>query len=251
MISLKSRHEIDMMREAGRLTGLTLCEVEKVIKPGITTEEIDNFAEKFIRSNGGLPSFKNYRGFPASVCASLNDVVVHGIPNKKIRLCEGDIISIDVGVQLGGYHGDAARTFAVGQISDKAQKLIDVTKQCFFEAVKFARAGNRMGDISSAVQNYAENHGYGVVRALVGHGIGAHMHEEPDVPNFGTAGKGLRLLDGMVLAIEPMINEGTYAVDTSDDGWTVKTRDGKLSAHYENTVALYDGACEILTLVNN
>lgn len=251
MIGLKSRHEIDMMRTAGKLTGMTLCEVEKVIKPGITTEEIDHFAEKFIRSNGGLPSFKNYRGFPASVCASLNDVVVHGIPSKKIKLCEGDIISIDVGVQLSGYHGDAARTFGVGKISDKAQKLIDVTKQCFFEAVLFAHAGNRMGDISSAVQTYAENHGYGVVRALVGHGIGAQMHEEPDVPNFGTAGKGLRLLDGMVLAIEPMINEGTYAVNTSDDGWTVKTGDGKLSAHYENTVALYDGTCEILTLINN
>jgi methionyl aminopeptidase len=251
VISLKSGHEIKIMRAAGKLTGMTLNVIKKIIRPGITTEEINDYADRFIRSHGGIPSFKGYNGFPASVCTSLNDVVVHGIPSKNTKLYEGDIISIDIGVEIDGYHGDAARTFGVGRISDRAKRLIEVTMQCFFEAVKLARAGNRMGDISSAVQNLAEKNGYGVVRALVGHGIGARLHEEPDVPNFGTAGKGVRLCDGMVLAIEPMINEGTYEVKISDDGWTVRTKDGGLSAHYENTVALIDGSNEILTLVDD
>lgn len=249
MIWLKSDKEIELMRESGRLTGLALRAIGEIIRPGLTTREIDAFAEEFIKSHGAVPSFKDYRGYPAAVCTSVNDVIVHGIPDNT-KLCEGDIISVDIGVYKNGFHGDAARTFPVGKISDEAQRLIDVTKQCFFEGVKFAKDGQRLGDIGAAVQSYAESNGYGVVRSLVGHGIGRQMHEDPDVPNFGRAGHGLRLRKGMTIAIEPMINQGTYEVTCADDGWTISTKDGKLAAHYENTVAILDGKTEILTLVD-
>ena len=247
MVSLKSKAEIEVMREACKITGMTLGFIGEMIEPGITTREISNAAEKFILSHGGKPSFKNYRGFPAAACVSLNDVVVHGIPNN-MKLREGDIVSVDIGVLKNGFHGDAARTFAVGNISDEAKKLIEVTRECFFKGIEKAVPGNRIGDISSAVQKHAEAYGYGVVRSLVGHGIGESLHEDPDVPNFGTAGKGLRLRSGMTLAIEPMINLGTYKVYQEDDGWTIRTADGKLSAHYENTIAILDSGVEILTL---
>lgn len=249
MVSLKSKTDIEVMREACRITGLTLNFIGEMIKPGITTREISNAAEKFILSHGGKPSFKNYRGFPAAACVSINDVVVHGIPNN-VKLREGDIVSVDIGVLKNGFHGDAARTFAVGDISDEAKKLIEVTRECFFKGIEKAVPGNRIGDISSAVQKHAEGHGYGVVRSLVGHGIGESLHEDPDVPNFGVAGKGLRLRSGMTLAVEPMINLGTYKVYQEDDGWTIRTADNKLSAHYENTIAILDGGVEILTLVD-
>ncbi len=250
MIWLKSKEEIAKMRKAGRLTGETLSAVKAVIKPGVTTKEISDFVDDFITKHGGVPSFKGYGGFPAAACVSLNETVVHGIPdNTKLR--EGDIVSIDVGAIADGFHGDAARTFAVGEITPEAEKLIKVTKQSFFEGIKFAQPGYRIGDISSAVQNYAESFGYGVVRSLVGHGVGRELHEKPDVPNFGRAGKGARLAVGMTLAIEPMINAGGYGVYVLDDGWTVKTKDGSLSAHYENSVAITDNGLEILTLPEN
>ncbi|MBO4897022.1 MAG: type I methionyl aminopeptidase [Clostridia bacterium] len=249
MVWLKSKHEIDLMRVSGKLTEQTLNAVRDIIKPGITTKEIDAFAEDFILQHGGKPSFKNYNGYPASVCASVNDVVVHGIPGNT-KLCEGDIISVDIGVLKDGFHGDAARTFAVGSISDEAKRLIEVTEKCFFEGIKFAKDGQRLGDIGSAIQDLAESNGYGVVRKLVGHGIGTKMHEDPDVPNFGRAGHGMRLRSGMTIAVEPMINMGTYDVFMESDGWTVRTKDGKLSAHYENTIAITDGEPEILTLTD-
>ena len=250
MIWLKSKEEIAKMRKAGRLTGETLNAVEAVIRPGITTKEISDFVDGFITGHGGIPSFKGYGGFPAAACVSKNDIVVHGIPDNT-KLQEGDIVSIDVGAIVEGYHGDAARTFAVGTITADAAKLIEVTKQSFFEGIKFAQPGNRIGDISSAVQTYAESFGYGVVRSLVGHGVGRELHEEPDVPNFGKQGKGARLAVGMTLAIEPMINAGGYGVCVQDDGWTVRTKDGSLSAHYENTVAITENGLEILTLPEN
>lgn len=249
MVSLKSKHDIEIMREACKITGMTLNEIEKIIKPGITTKEINDFAEKFILSHGGKPSFKNYRGFPAAACVSVNDVVVHGIPNN-LKLQEGDIVSVDIGVFKNGFHGDAARTFAVGNISDEARKLIEVTRECFFKGIEKALPGGRLGDVSSAIQSHAESHGYGVVRSLVGHGIGEQLHEDPDVPNFGTEGKGMRLRSGMTIAIEPMINLGTYKVFMEDDGWTIRTADNKISAHYENTIAILDEGVEILTLVD-
>ena len=250
MIWLKSNAEIAKMRKAGRLTGETLNAVEAVIRPGVTTKEISDFVDDFITKHGGIPSFKGYGGFPAAACVSVNDTVVHGIPDNT-KVDEGDIVSVDVGAIIEGYHGDAARTFAVGTISPEAAKLIEVTKQSFFEGIKFAQPGYRIGDISSAVQTYAESFGYGVVRSLVGHGVGRELHEEPDVPNFGRPGKGARLAVGMTLAIEPMINAGTYKVNVLDDGWTVKTNDGSLSAHYENSVAITDNGLEILTLADN
>ncbi len=247
MIWLKSNHEIELMREAGKLTEETLLLLGKNIKPGIKTIELDRIADEFIRSKGAIPSFKNYRGYPGSICASLNSVVVHGIPGNE-KLNEGDIISIDVGVYYKGFHGDAARTFAVGEISSEAQRLIKVTEECFFEGFKKAVAGNRLGDISSAIQEYAEKNGYGVVREMVGHGIGSALHEDPDVPNYGTAGKGIRLREGMTIAVEPMINMGTHKITVLPDGWTTKTADGKLSAHYENTLAITTNGPELLTL---
>lgn len=249
MIWIKGEREIEAMRVAGRLTAETLELLAENIKPGISTNELDRIAEKFIAKEGAKASFKNYRGFPKSICASVNSVVVHGIPDDKTILEDGDIISIDCGVCYGGFHGDAARTFAVGKISDEAAKLIKTTEKCFFEGLKYAAVDGRLGDISSAVQKTAENEGYGVVRDLVGHGVGASLHEDPDVPNFGTAGRGIRLKRGMTLAIEPMINAGTHKVTVMDDGWTVKTGDGKLSAHYENTIVITGNGPEILTLV--
>lgn len=248
MVSLKSKADIEVMREACKIVGETLNFIGEMVKPGITTKEISDAAEKFILSHGGKPSFKNYRGFPAAACVSVNDVVVHGIPNN-LKLREGDIVSVDIGALKNGFHGDAARTFAVGDISDEAKKLIEVTRECFFKGIEKAVPGNRIGDVSSAIQKYAEGHGYGVVRSLVGHGIGESLHEDPDVPNFGIEGKGLRLRSGMTLAIEPMINQGTFKVYQEDDGWTIRTADNKLSAHYENTIAILDSGVEVLTLV--
>lgn len=248
MISIKSHSEIEKMREAGRITGLALVEISKHIKPGVSTAELDKIAFNFIKKQGATPSFLHYNGYPASICASVNDAVVHGIPSKEIILKEGDIISIDVGAYKNGYHGDAARTYPVGKISDEAERLIRVTKQSFFEGIKHAVHGAKLGDISAAIQEYVEDNGYSVVRDLVGHGIGRNMHEDPSVPNFGQHGRGVRLAAGMALAIEPMVNAGEYDVCVLDDDWTVVTEDGSLSAHYENTVIITRGEPEILTL---
>ena len=248
MIWLKSKEEIELMRQAGALTARTLELLKGEIRPGITTNQLNSIAEEFIKSQGAVPSFKNYRGYPKSICASINSVVVHGIPDGTV-LREGDIISIDIGVQYKGFHGDAARTFGVGDISDEAKRLIETTEKCFFDAVGLVRDGVRLGDISSEIQAIAEGQGYGVVRELVGHGIGAALHEEPDVPNYGKKGKGIRLSSGMTIAIEPMINAGTHEVVMDDDGWTVRTLDDSLSAHYENTIAVTEEGYEILTLL--
>jgi len=247
MIWLKSANEIDKMRQAGRITEEALNMLREHIKPGISTNELDSLAEAFIKKHGAIPSFKDYRGYPKNICASINSVVVHGIPDNTV-LSDGDIISIDIGVYYNGFHGDAARTFPVGQISQAAKDLIATTEASFFEGLKFAKVGGRLQDISATVQKTAESKGYGVVRMLVGHGIGRAMHEDPDVPNFGTFGKGIKLQEGLVIAIEPMINEGTYEVSVMPDGWTVKTADGMLSAHYENTVAITANGPELLTL---
>lgn len=247
MMNIKSDTELEYMRSAGKVVADTLAMIQKVIKPGITTAEIDKLAEDFILAQGAIPSFKGYGGFPGSICASVNDVVIHGIPNDTV-LVEGDIISVDCGAILNGYHGDAARTFPVGNISKEAQHLIDVTKESFFKGIEKAVVGNRLTDISAAIQKHAESFGYSVVRDFVGHGIGTSMHEDPQVPNYGTAGKGPKLVHGVVLAIEPMINMGNYKVKIKPDGWTVVTSDGKLSAHYENTIAITNEGVEILTL---
>ena len=246
MITLKSSHEIDLMRQAGKITAAARALAGEMVKPGVTTQEIDSAVEVFIRKQGAVPSFLHYNGYPASACISVNDEVIHGIPGKRV-LQEGDIVSVDVGAYMGGFHGDCAATFACGQISQEAQRLIDVTRQSFFEGIKFAKEGCRVQDISAAVQAYVESHGFSVVREYVGHGVGAHLHESPEVPNFGQPGRGPRLLRGMTLAIEPMVNAGGAAILQLSDGWTVKTRDGKQSAHYENTILITDGEPEILT----
>ena len=246
MISLKSSHEIDLMRKAGKITAAARALAGEMVKPGVTTQEIDSAVEAFIRKEGAVPSFLHYNGYPASACISVNDEVIHGIPGKRV-LQEGDIVSVDVGAYIGGFHGDCAATFACGQISQEAQRLIDVTRQSFFEGIKFAKEGCRVQDISAAVQAYVESQGFSVVREYVGHGVGAHLHESPEVPNFGRPGRGPRLLRGMTLAIEPMVNAGGAAILQLSDGWTVKTRDGKYSAHYENTILITDGEPEILT----
>lgn len=248
-VTIKSSREIELMREAGKILAKTHEELEKFLKPGISTWDIDHKGEEIIRSYGCIPSFKNYNGYPASICVSVNDEVVHGIPHKKHFLKEGDIVSLDAGVIYKGYHSDAARTHGIGVISDEAKKLIEVTKQSFFEGIKFAKPGNHLNDISTAVQKYAESFGYGVVRDLVGHGIGSHLHEEPEVPNFAKRRKGIRLQAGMTLAIEPMINAGSYEVVWMDDDWTVVTDDGSLSAHYENTILVTEDGPEILSLL--
>lgn len=248
MITIKSKSEIEKMRVAGKITGDALKVIEKHIRPGISTAELDKIAYDFIKKQGATPSFLHYNGFPGSICASPNTWVVHGIPSKNIVLKEGDIISIDMGACKDGYHGDAARTYAVGKISDEAQRLIDVTKQSFFEGIKFATHGAKIGDVSAAIQEYVEKNGYSVVRDLVGHGIGKNLHEDPSVPNFGKSGKGPRLAAGMTIAVEPMVNSGDYDVVVLDDDWTVETEDGSLSAHYENTILITRGECEILTL---
>ena len=247
-VTIKSAREIELMRESCRLLEIVHNELADIIKPGISTLDIDRYGEKRIRSLGGIPNFKNYNGYPASICVSVNDEVVHGIPNKHRILQEGDIVSLDAGLIYKGYHSDAARTYGVGQVSPEAQTLLDVTKQSFFEGIKFAKAGNHLHDISNAIGNYAQSFGYGVVRDLVGHGIGTSLHEDPQIPNFPQRSKGIRLQPGMTLAIEPMITMGRPEVCWLDDDWTVVTEDESLAAHYENTVLITDGEPEILTL---
>ena len=248
MISIKSPKQIDKMRESCKLTKELFLILEDKIKPGITTKELDTIAYEFYKKHGATPNFLNYNGYPATICASLNDEVVHGIPSHKTVLRDGDIISIDMGCILDGWHSDAARTFGVGKITDEAQKLIDDTKQSFFEGISVLKHGVKLGDVSHTIQTFLEERGYGVVRDLVGHGIGRELHESPEVPNFGTAGRGVRLAAGMTLAIEPMVTAGNYRVGVLDDDWTVVTADGSLAAHYENTVVITRDGCEILTL---
>lgn len=247
MITVKTPEEIVRMRRSGAVTAALLQMLEKEIRPGISTGALDRMAEVFIRQHGGTPSFKNYNGFPASICTSVNEQVVHGIPGHR-HLKEGDIVGIDVGVILDGFHSDAARTFAVGSVAPEVERLMNVTKQCFFEGMRYAREGCRVQDISAAVQACAEDAGFSVVRELCGHGVGRELHEDPEVPNFGRAGRGPRLMKGFTLAVEPMINLGKKEVFELDDGWTVVTADGKASAHYENTIVITDGEPEILTL---
>jgi len=247
-ITIKSAREIELMTEAGRILEIVHDEMQKALKPGMTTHDIDALGEEVIRSYGCEPSFLNYNGYPASICVSVNSEVVHGIPSKKRFIKEGDIVSLDAGVIYKGYHSDAARTHAVGEISAEAKKLIEVTQQSFFEGLKYAKEGNHLFDISSAIGRYAEKFGYGVVRELCGHGIGTHLHEDPNIPNYPMLRKGPKLKAGMTLAIEPMINLGTERVKWLDDEWTVVTADGKLSAHYENTVLITDGEPILLTL---
>ena len=247
-VTIKTAREIELMREAGRLLEKVHNELAEFIRPGISTLDIDRLGEKLIRSLGCTPNFLNYNGYPASICVSVNDEVVHGIPKKNRILQEGDIVSLDAGLIYKGYHSDAARTHAVGEISPEARQLIDVTRQSFFEGIKYAKAGNHLHDISAAIGNYAQQCGYGVVRDLVGSGIGTHLHEDPQIPNFPQKRRGVRLIPGMTLAIEPMINQGRADVEWLDDDWTVVTQDGSLSAHYENTVLITEGEPEILTL---
>ena len=248
MVIIKNDKEINLMRKAGKIVAETLLVVEKNIKPGITTAELDRIAEEFITKHGAKPSFKGLYGFPASLCISVNEQVVHGIPGRYV-LKEGDIVSVDCGAMIDGYHGDAARTFAVGNISEEAQKLIEVTKQSFFKGLEAAKVGNHVTDISNEIQKYIEASGFSVVRDFVGHGIGKDLHEDPEVPNFGRPGRGPKLVTGMALAIEPMVNVGSHRVKTLGDDWTVITSDKSLSAHYENTVIILPDGPEILTLV--
>ena len=246
MITLKSEHEIELMRRAGKITAAARALAREMVKPGVTTHQIDKAVFDFIRSHGATPSFLHYNGYPASVCVSVNDEIIHGIPGKRM-LKEGDIVSVDVGAYIGGFHGDCAGTYPCGQVSDQALDLIRVTQQSFFEGIRFAREGQRLSDISAAVQKYVEDNGYSVVREYVGHGIGRKMHESPEVPNFGNPGHGPRLLRGMTIAVEPMVNAGSAAIRQMSDGWTVKTADGKNAAHYENTILITDGDPELLT----
>ncbi len=247
MIIVKSEREIELMRRAGKITAAARALAGEMVKPGVTTQEIDKAVFRFIRSQGAEPSFLNYSGYPASVCVSVNDEIIHGIPGPRV-LKEGDIVSVDVGAYIGGFHGDCAATYACGKISDEAKRLIDVTRQSFFEGIKYAREGNRISDISHAVQAYVEANGFSVVREYVGHGVGRKMHEAPEVPNFGEPGHGPKLLRGMTIAVEPMVNAGTAAIRQMSDGWTVRTRDGKNAAHYENTILITGGEPEILTV---
>ena len=246
MITLKSAHEIEKMRRAGKITAAARAVAREMVKPGVTTQEIDKAVFQFIKSQGAAPSFLHYNGYPASVCVSVNDEIIHGIPGKRV-LREGDIVSVDVGANIDGFHGDCAGTYPCGEVSDEAMRLIRVTQQSFFEGLKFAREGYRISDISSAVQKYVEAQGFSVVREYVGHGIGRNMHESPEVPNYGAPGHGPRLLRGMTIAVEPMVNAGTAAIIQLSDGWTVKTADGRNAAHYENTILVTDGDPELLT----
>ena len=248
MIIIKSRQEIELMREAGKVTSLILRELNDVIKPGISTMDIDSFVERRVKDFGMIAAEKGYCGYPASVCVSVNDEVVHGIPTKDRILVEGDIVSIDLVVDNQGYMADAARTYAVGKISDKAKHLIETAEKAFFKGIEFAKVGYRISDISNAIQTTVEGEGFGVIRDFVGHGIGNDMHEDPQIPNYGRPGRGPRIQEGMTLAIEPMITEGDYEVDVLLDDWTAVTVDGGLSAHYENTVLITDGEPELLTL---
>jgi len=248
-VYLRGREEIDAIRQAARLVARTLTMLGREVRPGVSTARLDELAEAFIRDHGARPAFKGYRGFPASICPSINDEVVHGIPGPR-TLAEGDIVGMDVGVEKDGYYGDAACTFPVGKVGDEVERLLQVTREALMRGVAQARAGNRVGDISHAIQSHVESHGFTVVRSLVGHGIGRHMHEEPQVPNYGTPDRGPRLMAGQVLAIEPMVNVGAPEVVTRPDGWTVVTKDGSLSAHFEHTVAVGAEGPEILSLAD-
>lgn len=248
MIKIKSSQDLVKMRKACEITKDTLIYIKDFIKPGVSTMQLNKLAHDFIISKGALPSFKDYCGYPSSICASVNDVVVHGIPNEEVILKEGDIIGIDVGANIDGFHGDAARTFPVGKISNEAKRLIKVTQQSFYEGIKGIKAGCFVGDISNKIQTYVEKNGYSIVRELVGHGIGENLHEDPEIPNFGRAGSGSRLNENMTIAIEPMVNMGLRNVKFLNDGWTCVTKDGKPSAHYENTVLITNKGVEILTI---
>ncbi len=249
MIVLKTSRELGFMREACRISAGALQLVGKCVEPGVSTAELDKIAEDYIRSQGATPNFKGYSGYPATACISINNEVIHGIPSKKRILKAGDIVSVDLGAAIEGYNGDNAATFAVGDISEEAKRLIDATRESLYEGIAAARAGGRIGDIGSAIQRYVEERGFSVVREFVGHGIGTKLHEAPEVPNFGTPGKGIRLMPGMTIAIEPMINMGLPGVKTLSDGWTVETKDGSLSAHFEHTVAITSDGTQILTTV--
>lgn len=246
MISIKSPAEIEKMRSAGKLTAQARALAGSMIKPGVSTLEIDKEVRRFIESHGARPSFLNYGGFPGSICISINEVVIHGIPSHR-KLKEGDIVSVDVGACLNGFHGDCAATFPCGEVSDEARRLITVTRQSFFEGIKYARVGQRVSDIGHAVQQYVEGFGYGVVRDFVGHGVGRKLHEAPEVPNYGAAGHGARFQPGMVIAVEPMVCAGRWEVKVLQDKWTTVSADGSLTAHYENTILITDGEPEILT----
>ena len=246
MIELKSPREIDLMREAGRMVSAVIQELEGMIKPGITTKELDEKAEKTMYALGGEPAFKGYRGYPASICTSINEEVVHGIPGRR-ALREGDIIGVDVGVKFNGYYGDSAVTFPVGKINEESEKLLQVTQEALFQGIRAADVGNRIGDIAYEIQRTAESHGYSVVRDFVGHGIGSEIHQDPQVPNFGEPHQGILLKKGMVIAIEPMVNLGTYEVEILQDGWTVVTKDRKRSCHFEHTISIHENEPEILT----
>ena len=246
MITLKSAHEIELMRRAGKITAAARALARDMVKPGVTTAQIDKAVFQFIEDQGATPSFLHYNGYPASVCVSVNDEIIHGIPGKRV-LQEGDIVSVDVGAFIGGFHGDCAGTYPCGQVSDEALRLIRVTQQSFFEGLKYAREGCRLSDISAAVQAYVEANGFSIVREYVGHGIGRKMHEPPEVPNYGKPGHGPRLLRGMTIAVEPIVNAGSAAILQMPDGWTVKTADGKNAAHYENTILITAGEPELLT----
>ena len=256
MVDIKSKREIELMKEACKLTFLTHEEIRKAIRPGISTMELDKLAEDFIRKNGGIPAQKNYPSgikgvpnFPSTLCISVNDVVIHGIPSKKTILKDGDIVSIDLVVRKNGFHGDAARTYIVGKASKQAERLVSITEQAFFEGIKYAVPGNRIGDVSHAIGEFVRRNGYSVLREFQGHGIGRNMHEEPGIPNFGKAGRGVRLEPGMTLAVEPMVIEGKPNVLELEDGWTIVSEDGSLSAHYENTILITEKEPEILTIV--
>ena len=248
MIVLKTGRELSIMREACKISARALKLIGEAIEPGVTTAELDRIAENFIRSMGAIPNFKDYHGYPATACISINNEVIHGIPTAKRKIQNGDIVSVDLGAMFEGYHGDNAATFACGDVSDEAKRLMDTTRESLYEGIKMARAGGRIGDISNAIQSYVEARGYSVVRDFVGHGVGTSLHEAPEVPNFGTAGRGVRLMPGMTLAIEPMINIGKPQVKIMPDGWTVLTQDGSLSAHFEHTVAITAEGPQIMTI---
>ena len=249
MIIIKNSEQLKLMRLAGRITAEALVVARESIRPGITTKELDNKIKRYIEKCGATPTFLGYNGFPGSACISITDEVIHGIPSDKVIIKEGDIVKVDVGARFRGYNGDSARTFAVGTVSDEALRLISVTEQSFYEAMKVAKAGNRIGDIGHAIEDFVISNGFSIVREYTGHGVGAELHEEPSIPNYGRAGRGARLYPGMTLAIEPMVNQGTEKVKVRRDGWTVVTADGKLSAHYENSIAITESDPIILTQI--
>ncbi len=249
MIVLKTGRELKIMKEACSISAGALEVAGKAVEPGVTTAEIDRLAEEYIRRRGGEPNFKNYEGYPATACISINNEVIHGIPSEKRKLRAGDIVSIDLGAKFDGYHGDNAATFACGDVSPEVKRLMDTTRESLYEGIRAACAGGRIGDIGHAVQSYVEARGYSVVRQFVGHGVGTHLHEAPEVPNFGTPGRGIRLMPGMTIAIEPMVNAGGYDVKVQPDGWTVLTKDGSLSAHFEHTIVITADGPKIMTVV--